>query len=145
MIGSVRQDDVLIKQIPTEVVLVVVSVKYRPSPTTPHPGLLHERDASLQWLRLWEVVGRRCRVVSPLHGGTSMSRHLDVGGAAHWSWWAVEEHGVILDVYLQRHRETKAARSFFTLFLGEQGIPVTIHTDKLRSCGAALRGGLAAG
>ncbi|MBZ9752868.1 IS6 family transposase [Deinococcus sp. HMF7604] len=65
--------------------------------------------------------------------------HIDVGGVTHWLWRAVDEHGVILDVFLQRHRDTAAARSFFTRLLGEQGIPVTIHTDKLWSSGAALR------
>lgn len=65
--------------------------------------------------------------------------HVDVGGVTHWLWRAVDEHGVVLDVFLQRHRDTEAARSFFTWLLSEQGIPVTIHTDKLWSYGAALR------
>ena len=65
--------------------------------------------------------------------------HVDVGGITHWLWRAVDEHGVVLDVFLQRHRDAKAAKCFFDRLLGEHGVPVTIHTDKLWSYGAALR------
>ena len=64
---------------------------------------------------------------------------VDVGGVTHWLWRAVDEHGVVLDVVLQRNRDTEAATAFFSRLLGEHGIPASVHTDKLWSYGAALR------
>jgi len=45
----------------------------------------------------------------------------------------------VLDVLLQRHRDTDAARSFFQRLLGEYDVPDTVCTDKLASDGAAIR------
>ncbi|MPY68445.1 IS6 family transposase [Deinococcus sp. SDU3-2] len=64
---------------------------------------------------------------------------VDVGGVKQWLWRAVDEHGAVLDVLLQQHRDTAAARSFFQRLLGEYDVPEVIHTDKLWSYGAALR------
>jgi putative transposase len=65
---------------------------------------------------------------------------VDIGGVKHWLWRAVDEHGAVLDVFLQEHRDTEAAKSFFHRLLGEYDVPEVIHTDKLWSYGAALRG-----
>jgi transposase-like protein len=64
---------------------------------------------------------------------------VDVGGVKHWLWRAVDEHGTVLDVLLQEHRDTETARTFFGRLLAEHDVPEVIHTDKLRSYGAALR------
>ncbi len=64
---------------------------------------------------------------------------VDVSGVKQWLWRAVDEHGAVLDVLLQKHRDTKATRSFFQRLLGEYDVPEVIHTDKLWSYGAALR------
>ncbi len=64
---------------------------------------------------------------------------MDIGGVNHWLWRAVDEHGAVLDVFLQKHRDTEAARSFLARLLGEYDVPEVIHTDKLWSDGAALR------
>ena len=45
----------------------------------------------------------------------------------------------MLDVSVQRHRETEAARTFLARLLGEYHVPETICTDKLTSSGAAIR------
>ena len=45
----------------------------------------------------------------------------------------------VLDVLLQEHRNTEAAKNFFTTLLSRQEAPTTIHTDKLGSYGAAIR------
>ena len=45
----------------------------------------------------------------------------------------------MLDVFLQRHRDTSAATSFFKRLLSEHNIPETVCTDKLASNGAAIR------
>ena len=70
--------------------------------------------------------------------------HLDemctsVDGVRHWLWRAVDEHGFVLEVLLQRHRDTEAAKTFLTRLLGEYDVPEVIHTDQLRSYGAAIR------
>nr|WP_161884249.1 IS6 family transposase [Deinococcus alpinitundrae] len=65
--------------------------------------------------------------------------HVDIGGIKHWLWRAVDEHGAVLDVFLQEHRDTQAATSFFHRLLGEYDVPQVIHTDKLWSYGAAIR------
>lgn len=54
-------------------------------------------------------------------------------------WRAVDEQGAVLDVFLQEHRDTEAAKTFFHRLLGEYDAPEVIHTDKLWSYGAALR------
>ena len=70
--------------------------------------------------------------------------HLDevctsVDGVRHWLWRAVDEHGFVLDILLQRHRDTDAAKTFLTRLLGEYDAPAVIHTDQLWSYGAAIR------
>ena len=55
-------------------------------------------------------------------------------------WRAVDEYGFVLDILLQRHRDTEAARTFLIRLLGEYDVPDTICTDQLRSYGAAIRG-----
>ena len=62
-----------------------------------------------------------------------------VDGIRHWLWRAVDEHGFVLDILLQRHRDTVAARNFLMRLLGEYDVPEVIHTDQLRSYGAAIR------
>ena len=58
--------------------------------------------------------------------------HVVVGGIKQWLWRAVDEHGAVLDILLQEHRGTEAAKSFFIRLLGKYHIPEAIHTDKLR-------------
>ncbi len=72
------------------------------------------------------------------------SWHLDemrvvVGGVVHWLWRAVNEYGEVLDVLLQAHRDTSAAKRFFRRLIDDQGLPERLVTDGLRSYGAALR------
>jgi len=51
----------------------------------------------------------------------------------------VDEYGFVLDILLQRHRYTEAAKTFLTRLLGAYDVPEVIHTDQLRSYGAAIR------
>jgi len=51
----------------------------------------------------------------------------------------VDEHGFVLDILLQRHRDTEAAKTFLTRLLEEYDVPEVIHTDQLRSYRAAIR------
>lgn len=59
--------------------------------------------------------------------------HVVMGGVVHWLWRAVNEHGEVLDVLLQKGWDTRAAKRFFRRLLDEQDIPERIVTDGLRS------------
>jgi putative transposase len=110
--------------------------------------LLFERgiDVSHETVRVWcakfgpdlaEALRRR----RPRRG---RSWHLDemrvvLGGATHWLWRAVNEYGEVLDVLLQEHRDTGAAKRFFRRLSDNHELPERIVTDGLRSYGAAMR------
>ena len=69
------------------------------------------------------------------------SWHLDemrvvVGGVVHWLWRAVNEHGEVLDVLLQKERDTGAAKRFFRRLLDQQELPERVVTDT--PCGAQV-------
>lgn len=54
-------------------------------------------------------------------------------------WRAVDDEGTVLDVVIQRRRNTKAATRLLRKLLRNQGIkPKRIVTDKLGSYGAAI-------
>ncbi len=58
----------------------------------------------------------------------------------YYLWRAVDSEGNVLDVLLQRHRDTKAAERFFRKLLKKQGfVPRVIVTDKLKSYEAAKK------
>ena len=58
----------------------------------------------------------------------------------YYLWRAVDAEGNVLDVLLQRQRDTKAAERFFRKLLKKQGfVPRVIVTDKLKSYAAAKK------
>ena len=71
--------------------------------------------------------------------------HLDemvckIGGRRMWLWRAVDDEGEVLDVLVQKRRNTAAAMKLFRKLLKSQGVhPETIITDGLGSYRAALR------
>ena len=72
--------------------------------------------------------------------------HLDemqvkIGGKPYWLWRAVDADGYVLDEVVSVSRDKKQARRLLVRCLKTQGWrkPRRIVTDKLRSCGAALR------
>jgi len=65
---------------------------------------------------------------------------LTIKGVQYYLWRAVDAAGNVLDVLLQRHRDTKAAERFFRKLLKKQGfVPRVIVTDKLKSYEAAKK------
>jgi putative transposase len=63
-----------------------------------------------------------------------------IQGELHYLWRAVDQHGVVLDVLVQKRRDGKAAKRFFKRLLkGLQYVPRVIVTDKLKSYGVAKR------
>ena len=71
--------------------------------------------------------------------------HLDevytqINGKMVYLWRAVDDEGTVLDVVLQRRRNTKAATRLLRKLLRNQGVkPIRIVTDRLGSYGAALK------
>ncbi len=71
--------------------------------------------------------------------------HLDemrvkIKGEVHWLWRAVDEEGQVLDILMQKRRDTKAAKRFFRKIIKKVGFtPKVVVTDKLKSYQAAMR------
>lgn len=114
--------------------------------------LLHERgiDISHETVRYWwqrfgpmfaaEIRKRRVE-------GMQSSRwkwHLDevfvkINGLQHYLWRAVDHEGEVLESFVTKTRDRKAALKFLKKAMRRHGRPETIVTDKLRSYGAALK------
>ena len=71
--------------------------------------------------------------------------HLDemmlaIKGERHYLWRAVDQEGNVLDILVQRRRDTRAAKKFFRKLLkGLTYVPRVLITDKLKSYGADKR------
>ncbi len=65
---------------------------------------------------------------------------LTIQGKTVYLWRAVDQHGNVLDILVQRRRNKAAAKKFFRkLLTGCQYVPRVMITDKLLSYGAAKR------
>jgi putative transposase len=65
---------------------------------------------------------------------------IKIDSRQHFLWRAVDQDGEVVDVFLQGHRDAKAAKRFFKRMLKKnKGEPRKIVTDKLRSYGVAHR------
>ncbi len=114
--------------------------------------LLHERgiDISHETVRAWwnrfgpmfaaEIRKRRIR-----HRSFSRWRwHLDevfvrINGETYYLWRAVDHEGEVLEAYVTKKRDRKAALKFLRKTMKRHGHPVAIVTDRLRSYRAAMK------
>src|SRR6056297_3187926 len=114
--------------------------------------LLHERgiDVSHEAVRFWwhrfgpffasEIKKRRI-------AGMKSSRwrwHLDEmfvknNGERHYLWRAVDHEGEVLESFVTKTRDKKAALKFLRKAMRKHGRPEIIVTDQLRSYGAAFK------
>ncbi|MDU8914061.1 IS6 family transposase [Aestuariicoccus sp. MJ-SS9] len=114
--------------------------------------LLHERgvEISHETVRYWwyrfgpmfasEIRKRRIE-------GMKSSRwrwHLDeifvkINGERHYLWRAVDHEGEVLESFVTKTRDKRAALKFLKKAMRKHGQPEVIVTDKLRSYGAALK------
>lgn len=114
--------------------------------------LLFERgvDISHETVRFWWnrfgpiFAGdiRRQRV-SRMRGCRHWRWHLDevfvkINGETHYLWRAVDHEGEILESYVTKTRDKKAALAFMREALKRHGSPEAINTDGLRSYKAAM-------
>jgi putative transposase len=111
--------------------------------------LMAERGISISYesIRLWCIkfglkYSKRLR---HRHQGFGDTFFIDevfvkIQGKQHYLWRAVDQDGEVVDVFLQRRRDGKAAVRFFKRLLRTNGTdPRRIVTDKLRSYRVAHR------
>src|SRR6516165_5191496 len=111
--------------------------------------LLAERglDISYETVRRWVLkfgpaIARRLRQRRPR---PSDRWHLDemvvlIAGQRMYLWRAVDDEGEVLDMLVQRRRDTRSALRLMRKPLKKQGfVPKILVTDKLRSYASALR------
>jgi len=115
--------------------------------------LLHERgiDVSHETVRFWwnrfgpifaaEIRKKR---VERLRAWPQWRWHLDevfvkVNGERRYLWRAVDHEGEVLESFVTKTRDKKAALKFLKKAIRRYGKPEKIVTDKLRSYGAALK------
>ena len=104
-------------------------------------------DVSYETVRRWvEKFGSTyAKRIKPRSERPSPVWHLDevytkIGGKMVYLWRAVDDEGTVLDIVVQRRRNTKAATRLLRKLLKNQGLkPTRIVTDKLGSYGAALK------
>ncbi|MFN0263955.1 IS6 family transposase [Tepidamorphus sp. 3E244] len=115
--------------------------------------LLHERgmDISHETVRYWwNRIGPmfaaeiRQRRVERMRSMTHWRWHLDevfvkINGETRYLWRTVNHEGEVLEAFLSKRRDRKAALKFPRKLLKRHGRPEAIVTDKLRSYGAAMR------
>ena len=115
--------------------------------------LLHERgiEVSHETVRFWwnrfgpmfaaEI--RRNRV-SRMRSYSNWKWHLDevfvkINGETHYLWRAVDHEGEMLESYVKKREDRKAALRFLIKAMKRYGGPKVVVTDKLRSYGAAMK------
>ena len=115
--------------------------------------LLHERgiEVSHETVRFWwnrfgpmfaaEI--RRNRV-SRMRSYSNWQWHLDevfvkINGETHYLWRAVDHEGEVLESYVTKRRDRKAALKFLRKAMKRYGGPEVVVTDKLRSYCAAMK------
>jgi putative transposase len=115
--------------------------------------LLHERgiDISHESVRFWwnrfgplfaaEI--RRNRAQN-LRAYSNWQWHLDevfvkINGETHYLWRAVDHEGEVLESFVTKRRDRKAALKFLRKTMKRYGQPHVVVTDKLRSYGAAMK------
>lgn len=115
--------------------------------------ILHERgvEISHETVRYWwnrfgpmlaaEIRGKR---VEAMRACRQWQWHLDevyvkINGVTHCLWRAIDHEGEVLESFVTKTRDRKAALKFLKKSMKRHGRPETIVTDRLRSYGAALK------
>jgi len=114
--------------------------------------LLHERGIDIchetvrfWWNRFGPLFAAEIRKRRVSGGRSSKWRwHLDevfvkINGERHYLWRAIDHEGEVLESFVTRRRDKKAALKFLRKMIKRHGAADEIVTDRLRSYGAALR------
>ena len=104
-------------------------------------GICVSNETVRQWaMKFGEAFSDQIRRRAPVRGD---KWHLDevvisIAGEPYWLWRAVDQNGFVLDVLVQRRRDSGAARRLMTKLLKAARTPPRVMiTDKLRSYSAA--------
>jgi putative transposase len=65
--------------------------------------------------------------------------YVKINGELHYLWRAVDQEGEVLESFVTRTRDRRAALKFLKKAMHRHGRPESIVTDRLRSCGAAMK------
>jgi len=115
--------------------------------------LLHERgiDVCHETIRFWwnrfgplfaaEIRRKR---IQQMRAYSNWQWHLDevfvkINGETHYLWRAVDHEGEVLESFVTKRRDRKAALKFLRKTMKRYGSPHVIVTDKLRSYYAAMK------
>ena len=114
--------------------------------------LLHERGIDIchetvraWWNRFGPMFAAAIRKRRIHHRSFSQWRwHLDevfvrINGETHCLWRAVDHEGEVLEVFVTRRRDRRAALAFLKRTMKRYGRPKVIVTDRLRSYRAAMK------
>ncbi len=114
--------------------------------------LLHERGIDIchetvraWWNRFGPMFAAAIRRRRIHHRSFSQWRwHLDevmvrINGETHYLWRAVDHEGEVLEVFVTRRRDRRAALKFLKRTMKRYGRPKVIVTDRLRSYRAAMK------
>ena len=63
-----------------------------------------------------------------------------INGETHYLWRAVDHEGEVLEVFVTKRRDRRAALKFLKRTMKQVGRPSSIVTDRLRSYQAAMKG-----
>jgi putative transposase len=80
----------------------------------------------------------------PVPNHSNWKWHLDevfvkINGETHYLWRAVDHEGEVLDAFVSKRRDRKAALDFLKKIMKKYGAPKTIVTDRLKSYRAAMK------
>ncbi len=64
---------------------------------------------------------------------------MKINGETHYLWRAVDHEGEVLEVFVTKPRDRRAALKFLKRTMKRYGRPRSIVTDRLRSYGAAMK------
>ena len=64
---------------------------------------------------------------------------MKIKGEMHYLWRAVDQEGEVLESYVTKTRDRKAALKFLRKSMKHHGRPHILVTDKLRPYGAAMK------
>ena len=115
--------------------------------------LLHERGIDIchetvryWWNRFGPMFAREIRKKRhhPTPNYSNWRWHLDevfakINGETHYLWRAVDHEGEVLEAFVSKRRDRKAALVFLKKIMKRYGQPRAIVTDRLRSYRAALK------
>jgi len=115
--------------------------------------LLHERGVDIchetvryWWNRFGLIFAKEIRKkrLHPNPNHSNWKWHLDevfvkINGETHYLWRAVDHEGEVLEAYVTKRRDRKAALAFLKKTMKRHGQPKLIVTDKLPSYRAALK------